>query len=152
MKRSKSETRTNYLLMFADMWGHKKPFHLRDMINQYKVNANVGGALVASGYIGKTYQHGYYQWKADQPTSHDVDVVINEMNKTKPVKPKNQQVAEFVEAVKTAYPHKGENLTTEQREQAAIDILGEIMRDNQHITYDLIRIEKHETKTDLLKL
>jgi hypothetical protein len=39
---------------------------------------------------------------------------------------------------------------TEQRERAAIDILGAIMRDNAHITYDLIRIERKEVKTDLL--
>ena len=46
-----------------------------------------------------------------------------------------------------------ESYTMTEREQLVIDILGTIMRDNQHITYDLIRIERKvtETKTDLLK-
>ena len=40
--------------------------------------------------------------------------------------------------------------TIASREQSAINILGSIMRDNKHITYDLIRIERKEVKTDLL--
>ena len=49
--------------------------------------------------------------------------------------------------------HFSRPTTMIEREQLAIDILGTIMRDNQHITYDLIRIERKviETKTDLLK-
>lgn len=71
-----------------------------------------------------------------------------------------QAVADFVKVLTEAYPKKGEfektldfiadNSTIEKREQAAIDILGAIMRDNAHITYDLIRIERKEVKTDLL--
>lgn len=47
--------------------------------------------------------------------------------------------------------HFSRPVTMTEREQLAIDILGSIMRDNQHITYDLIRNERKETKTDLLK-
>ena len=49
--------------------------------------------------------------------------------------------------------HFSRPATMSEREQLSIDILDTIMRDNQHITYDLIRIERKviETKTDLLK-
>jgi hypothetical protein len=67
------------------------------------------------------------------------------------------EVADFVKVLTEAYPKENKgwiainmDSTTEQREQAAIDILGTIMRDNAHITYDLIRIERKELKTDLL--
>jgi hypothetical protein len=67
------------------------------------------------------------------------------------------EVADFGKALDKAYPKEDKgwiainmDLTMEEREQAAIDILGAIMRDNAHITYDLIRIERKEVKTDLL--
>jgi nitrogen fixation protein FixH len=172
MKRTRSETRANYLLMLSDMWGQKRPFYLRGMVGGYNVNVNAGGALVELGYIGKTYQAGYYTWKSEQPTMKDVDVILQKLKakKERPVfsthDPKSttsvstQSVAEFVEAVDVAYPKQTElektiqlhieNDTIASREQAAIDILGTIMRDNAHITYDLIRIERKEVKTDLL--
>lgn len=78
------------------------------------------------------------------------------------------EVADFGKALDKAYPKYVSNkyiinpyLTEKEREQIesgnivereqqAINILGTIMRDNQHITYDLIRIERKEVKTDLL--
>lgn len=85
--------------------------------------------------------------------------IVNEYKKQTENKPA-QAVSEFVESVGKAYPKLTElektiqmdieNDTIASREQAAIDILGTIMRDNQHITYDLIRIERKEVKTDLL--
>jgi len=67
------------------------------------------------------------------------------------------EVSDFGKVLTEASPKEDESWiainmdsTMEQREQAAIDILGTIMRDNQHITYDLIRIERKEVKTDLL--
>ena len=47
--------------------------------------------------------------------------------------------------------HFSRQVTMTEREQLAIDVLGSIMRDNAGITYDLIRNERKETKTDLLK-
>lgn len=73
------------------------------------------------------------------------------------LKGNGQCVTEFGKSLSEAYPHvtntgqMSDELTTEQREKAAIAILGSIMRDNAGITYDLIRIERKETKTDLLK-
>lgn len=85
--------------------------------------------------------------------------IVNEYKKQTENKPA-QAVAEFVESVGKVYPKQSEiektiqlhieNDTIASREQAAINILGSIMRDNQHITYDLIRIERKEIKTDLL--
>lgn len=164
MKRTRSETRANYLLMLSDMWGQKRPFYLRGMVGGYNVNVNAGGALVELGYIGKTYQTGYYTWKSEQPTMKDVDAILQKLKakKERPVfsthDPKSttsvstQAVAEFVESVGKAYPKQSEieNDTIASREQQAINILGAIMRDNAHITYDLIRIERKEVKTDLL--
>ena len=72
------------------------------------------------------------------------------------LKGNGQCVTEFGKSLSEAYPHvtntgqMSDELTTEQREKAAIAILGSIMRDNQHITYDLIRNERKEIKTNLL--
>lgn len=128
--------------MISDMWGQKRPFYLRGMVGGYNVNVNAGGALVELGYIGKTYQTGYYTWKSEQPTMKDVDAILQKL-KAKKERPKQTELE------KTIQLHI-ENDTIASREQQAIDILGEIMRDNQHITYDLIRIERKEVKTDLL--
>lgn len=91
--------------------------------------------------------------------------IVNEYNAfSKKKQPKSttsivfaNEVADFGKALTEAYPKEDKgwiainmDSTMEQRERAAIDILGTIMRDNAHITYDLIRIERKEVKTDLL--
>lgn len=84
--------------------------------------------------------------------------IVNEYKKQTENK-QAQAVSEFVESVGKAYPKENKGCiainmgsTTEQREQYALIILSGIMRDNQHITYTLKRIEREvkETETTIL--
>jgi hypothetical protein len=162
MKRTKKETRENYLAMMTEMWRLPR-FYLRDMIEKYKVSANIGAALLKATLIDNTMQRGYYEYVDVMPTMSDVEKVLSILkSRNKPA----PEVVEVSDAVGVAYPKNSFNdaldkmeiiraaiMTLEQREQAALNILSDIMRDNQHITYTLKRIEREvkETETNLLK-
>lgn len=73
--------------------------------------------------------------------------IVNEYKKA--TEKKQPAVAEFVAAVEKAYP-KHPDIDLLAREQEAIDILGQIMRDNSHITYDVVRKIKKVELTQIL--
>jgi hypothetical protein len=162
MKRTKKETRENYMEMMTEMWRLPR-FYLRDMIEKYKVSANIGDALSKASFISRAMQTGYYKYVDVMPTMSDVEKVLSILkSRNKPA----PEVVEVSDAVGVAYPKNSFNdaldkmeiiraaiMTLEQREQAALNILSDIMRDNQHITYTLKRIEREvkETETNLLK-
>ena len=73
--------------------------------------------------------------------------IVNEYKKA--AEKKQPAVAEFVAAVEKAYP-KHTDIDLLAREQEAIDILGQIMRDNSHITYDVVRKIKKVELTQIL--
>lgn len=73
--------------------------------------------------------------------------IVNEYKKA--TEKKQPAVAEFVAAVEKAY-HKHTDIDLLAREQEAIDILGQIMRDNAHITYDVVRKIKKVELTQIL--
>ena len=73
--------------------------------------------------------------------------IVNEYKKA--TEKKQPAVAEFVAAVVKAYP-KHPDIDLLAREQEAIDILGQIMRDNAHITYDVVRKIKKVELTQIL--
>lgn len=128
-------------------------------MNDFKRTSHVGDAfvnfLIKNKYLFRKAGGSFKMVDCPLGFNH----IVNEYKKQTENKPA-QAVSEFVESVGKAYPKLTElektiqmdieNDTIASREQAAIDILGTIMRDNQHITYDLIRIERKEVKTDLL--
>jgi len=128
-------------------------------MNDFKRTSHVGDAfvnfLIKSKYL-KRLAGGSVKL-VDCPLGFNH--IVNEYKKQTENKPA-QAVSEFVESVGKAYPKLTElektiqmdieNDTIASREQQAINLLGEIMCHNQHITYDLIRIERKEVKTDLL--
>lgn len=128
-------------------------------VNDFKRKHHVGDAfvnfLIKSKYL-KRLTGGSVKL-VDCPLGFNH--IVNEYKKQTENKPA-QAVSEFVESVGKAYPKQTElektiqlhieNDTIASREQVAINILGAIMRDNAHITYDLIRNERKEVKTDLL--
>lgn len=161
MKRTKKETRENYLAMMTEMWQRQPYFHLGDMINNYKVSANIGRAILECNLIVKTGRLGYYKWIGLFPTMSDVEQVLSILkSRNKPA----PEVVEVSNAVGAAYPKEeiyvspiikgiaGLDRTIQEREQEALNILADIMRDNQHITYTLKRIEREvkETETTIL--
>ncbi len=73
--------------------------------------------------------------------------IVNEYKKA--TEKKQPAVAEFVAAVEKAYP-KHPDIDLLAREQLAIDILGQIMRDNAYITYDVVRKIKKVELTQIL--
>lgn len=157
MKRTKKETRENYLAMMTEMWRLPR-FYIRDMIEKYKVSANIGSALLKASFISRTMQTGYYEYSGSSPTVPDVETVLRILkSRNKPA----PEVVEVSDAVGAAYPHNDTELEVSQwvnnnlielREKQALNILADIMRDNQHITYTLKRIEREvkETETTIL--
>jgi hypothetical protein len=128
-------------------------------MNDFKRTSHVGDAfvnfLIKNKYLFRKAGGSFKLVDCPIGFNH----IVNEYKKQTENK-QAQAVSEFVESVGKAYPKQTElektiqlhieNDTIASREQAAIDILGTIMRDNANITYDLIRNERKEVKTDLL--
>lgn len=156
MKRTKKETRENYLAMMTEMHDIVVQFHLRDMIEKYNVSANIGSALLECKFISKSLIMGRYRWIHHNPTMSDVEKVLSILkSRNKPA----PEVVEVSDAVGAAYPKKDiENAiydpqeSVDYHEGCVLTILGNIMRDNKNITYTLKRIEREvkETETTIL--
>ncbi len=125
--------------------------NIRQLAKFHSVSVTFTDWLVKNRYLVKMAGGSYKLIACPLGFNH----IVNEYKNA--TESKQPPIKDFCNKVSEAYPHvtntcqMSDKLTTEQREKAAIDILGTIMRDNQHITYDIIRNERKEIKTDLLK-
>ena len=119
----------------------------------YDINQSARHNHIGDGFVSFLKKRGYlermsggsYKFKSGGlGFAHIIASYIAFQRSAKPV------VKEFCDKVSEAYPHvtntaqMSDKLTTEQREQAAIAILGSIMRDNAGVTYKVTRIENKE--------
>jgi hypothetical protein len=151
--------------MLTEMY-FKKTFHMASIIRRYNVAKTISVVLIKTGLIKKGNNNGDYIWCGMVPDDAVVGCVLDEIVEYNHEKSKSRnkpasEVVEVSNAVGTAYPKNDlekaisehiSNDKIESREQYALNILADIMRDNQHITYTLKRIEREvkETETTIL--